>query len=838
MNRMNRICNIIAILSLNVICIPFTVSQNVVSGKVLDTQLTDIQHARITLFTATFSSFEEERTNISGDFIFEDVSPGQYQLGIAKQSKEYVEVSITVPLPEPLSFILADETNRGLWKTIVQSPEALGGTDMGVLMPDGRIYYCHSTKDPFYFDPVANDTVLTVGDVNVQGCVGPIQTEDSIIWFIGGTLQEIYGPGTQRVKTFDPAKNTWEIKPNMLDYRWYPTVAMLPSGKFLIAGGGNLNNPQRTNTAEIYDPETGQSSFTDTLALGNEISPTIVLYDGRVLMTHRPPQIFDPTTNQWEAAGSFVQSPRMPNGDHSDCELVLMPDGEAIAVGYKTFTPGVYGSFIERYAPDLDSWSLGSSILPIRSRAKTCLLPDKKILVMGGHKEDTTTMNVNQWGYMKLTDLYDPAADSWRRLDEMNNFREYHALTILVPDGRVIVVGGEGQPGNEPPFSVIEAFKPPYLFRGVRPEIRTISESSFARGGKIELEFSKTDSVTEVILMSNAVVTHFMNSGNNRYLSLDFTLSGSHLTATLPTDSVKLIPGFYMLFVMVDDIPSIGSIVQIRDEVAVVPVDIGFLDSMFTWTEHHQYMNGWSESFKFTMAATPTIFSGKTYYELLRTEEEFSADWDGTGYFYRYQNGIVYIDASPMEAEVYNLNLMVNDTFLEYNSGIQLIVDSIDNIVLETGEQRKRWLLRCIEDTPGTEYYTQWVEGLGNLDGFFDVNSYCQFDGDGAVILCMYRNDTILYDNPAIDGCWLLPVATTEINQELVFLTPNPASASIDIVGLGRDVLSVRVFNSVGNLLYEGIENQIDLSNFPPGYYYAAILLKDNQYVIRGFVRL
>ena len=51
--------------------------------------------------------------------------------------------------------------------------------------------------------------------------------------------------------------------------------------------------------------------------------------------------------------------------------------------------------------------------------------------------------SVNQWGYMKLTDLYDPASDSWRRLDDLNYFREYHALTILVPDGRVIAVGGE-----------------------------------------------------------------------------------------------------------------------------------------------------------------------------------------------------------------------------------------------------------------------------------------------------------------------------------------------------------------------------------------------------------
>ncbi len=835
---MSKIYNTIAILLLYGFTISAASSQNVVSGTVLDAQLAGIQQARITLFEGTFTLFEEERTDAKGRFQFLDFPPGEYQLGIAKKGKEYIELSITVPLTEEIVITLAEETNPGLWETIIESPEPLGGTDLGVLMPDGKIYYCHNTKDPFYFDPAMNDTLLTIGDDSIQGCVGPLQTLDGKIWFAGGTLQEVYGPGTTKMKYFNPYDNTWVTQPSMLDYRWYPTVALLPSVKFLIAGGGNLNNPVRTNTAEIYDPETGQSYFTDPMDLGNEVSPIAVLYNGKVLMTHRPPQLFDPATNQWDAAGSFVQSPRLPNGDHSDCEIVLMPDGEVIAVGYKTFTPGVYGSFIERYDPDLDSWSLGSSILPIRSRPKTCLLPDKKILVMGGYKEDTSAATVNQWGYMKLTDLYDPASDSWRRLDDLNYFREYHALTILVPDGRVIAVGGEGQPGNEPSFSVIEAFKPPYLFRGVRPEINNVNVSSFARGGKIELDFLKTDSVTEVILMSNAVVTHFMNSGNNRYLSLDYTQNEGHLIALLPIDSVKLMPGYYMLMIMVDDIPSIGRIIQIRDEVAIPQTDFGFLDSTFVWTEHHQYMNGWSESFKFTMAATPTIFSGKTYYELLRTDEELSEDWDGTAYYFRSENNIVYIDASPMEAEVYNFNLMVNDTFLEYNSGIQLIVDSIDNIVLATGEQRKRWLLRCIEDTPGTEYYTQWVEGLGNLDGFFDINSFCQIDGDGTVIMCMYRNDTLLYDNPGIDVCWRLPVATAEINEESIFLKPNPASESINIVGLGNELKAVSIFNTFGRQVYQGREAQIDLTNIPSGYYYAVIQPNNNQYVIKGFVRL
>lgn len=540
--------------------------QNQVFGEVKDISSVALPGARITLFNGLQSYFQEERTNLAGAFSFSNIPDGTYFLGVEKIGKDYLEQQITLPV-DSLNITLQAESNPGSWEVIVQSPEPLGGTDLGVLLPDGRIYYCHNTKDPFYFDPILNDTIAAFGSDSIQGCVGPLLEPGGKVWFVGGTLQEVYGPGTRKVKWFDPITNAWKTQPKMLDYRWYPSVAFLPDGNFLVAGGGNLNNPQRTKTAEIYNPQTGFSFFTGDMAIGNEVSPMVVLYNGKVLMTHRPPQLFDPETNQWTNAASFVQSPRTPNGDHSDCELVLMPDGEAIAIGYKTFTTGVYGSFVERYDPLLDEWRLGTSLLPIRSRAKTCLLPDKKILVMGGYKEDTTSTNTNQWGYMKLTDLYDPATDTWRRLEDLNYYREYHALSILVPDGRVIMVGGEGQPGNEPPFSVIEAFKPPYLFRGVRPEIQNLNTTSIGRGGKIEFDFAKTDSVTEVILMSNAVVTHFMNSGTNRYLSLPFEKEGNHILATLPSDSVKLIPGYYMLFIMVDDIPSVGQILEVKNEV-------------------------------------------------------------------------------------------------------------------------------------------------------------------------------------------------------------------------------------------------------------------------------
>ncbi len=563
------------ILIMLLLCSSNLYSQYSIKGKVKDASAIPVVNARVTLFNSDTTIFFEKRTVSTGKYNFNNVAPGSYTLGVAAIGKEYEEIPLIVSGSiSALNFTLQNESQTGHWDVIIQSPEALGGTNLGVLLPDGKIFYCHNTTDPFKFDPATNDTILIHGDNSVQGCVGPVLLPDGNVIFIGGADQDFYGPGTRLVKTYDPVNDIWQDQPNMLDYRWYPTVAKLADNKILVAGGGGVNNPVRTNTSEIYDPATGTSQWVDNIAIGNEVSPVVLLYNGKVLMTHRPPQLFDPATKQWNLAADFVQGNRMANGDHADHELVLLPEGRAVAIGFKSFTSNP-GNLIEFYNPANDSWSLGNNFSPVRSRAKTVLTPDKKIFVIAGYKEQASDPTpTNQYGYMNITDQFDPYTGTWRRLDAMNYSREYHAITTLVPDGRIIAVGGEGEPGNEPSFSVIEAFTPPYLLRSIRPIMKNFSSTELARGEMVTFKVSRTKSPTSVILMSNALNTHFMNSGNNRYLELAFTKSGSQITATLPSDSVTMPDGYYMLFVMVDDIPSVAKIIRVEGSVLKIGNDL------------------------------------------------------------------------------------------------------------------------------------------------------------------------------------------------------------------------------------------------------------------------
>lgn len=540
-------------------------SQYTVNGLITDSNTEGIPNARVTLFNNDVSVFFEARTNDDGVFNFIAIPSGQFTLGATTLNKEYKTINLDISEDQVNIMVsLADETEQGNWEIIMDSPEPLGGTNMGILLPDGKIFYCHNTKDPFLFDPETNDTVNVIGDQEIQGCVAPALLPNGQMIFVGGADKEIYGPGTKLVKTFDPITENWEVRNDILDYRWYPTMIQLSDDNLLITGGGGLDNPVRVTTSEIYNPSTYTTVQVDDIAIGNEVSPIVLLYSGKALMTHRPPQLFDPTTQFWTSAADFVQGERMPNSDHSDHELVLLPDGRAVAVGYKSFDPTDYGNILEIYNPQTDEWTLGQNFLPIRSRAKTVLLPDKKILVMGGEKEDPNDPTfTNEWNYMRLTDLYDPFSDNWRRLEDLNIAREYHCNTVLVPDGRIIAIGGEGSPGNEPDNSIIEAFQPPYLFKGIRPEIHNLNKQEFLRGETIEFDLEKTNSPTAIHLLSLQSVTHFMNTGNNRFLELDFVQSENNISAVVPSDSLGALSGYYMLFAMVDDIPSIGEIIKI-----------------------------------------------------------------------------------------------------------------------------------------------------------------------------------------------------------------------------------------------------------------------------------
>ena len=261
-----------------------------------------------------------------------------------------------------------------------------------------------------------------------------------------------------------------------------------------------------------------------------------------------------------------------------------------------------------------------------------------------------------------------------------------------------------------------------------------------------------------------------------------------------------------------------------------------FLDSTFVWTEAYADWFGNEWSFKYTVAAHPTIISDKSFYEILKATSEFSKDWSGTGNYIRYENKFVYISQFQNEERIlYDFNLVVGDTF-EIWVNNELIVEKIDTTTLLNGEERTRWHVRC-EDDVFIGYGTEWVEGIGNINGLLAHEEMCFPDVDASRILCMYKNDTLIYDDPDVDGCWRMLTSTSDPYGDHISLAPNPAQDYLIISGIDDEKFKVEIINPLGNVIYRGDESTIEISNVPAGFYFAKIHFQDKSVCTKKFIK-
>jgi hypothetical protein len=328
-------------------------------------------------------------------------------------------------------------------------------------------------------------------------------------------------------------------------------------------GGGTAPSAVRTNTCELFNLATQAWSFTGSMLNPCEFPPSALLFNGKVLATWSPPQLYDPVTGAWTATGNFNQPNRGYPG-HSDHSLVVLADGRALAIGIRQISnPNpVMG---EIYDPNLGTWSITSNPGLTRMQPEVVQLPDGRILVAAGQTQVSPVPVPHVLGVVKWTDLYDPATNTWRRVADLNWFREYHAVTLLVPDGRVVTTGGTQIQFQYGPTSAdIEGYTPPYLLRGVRPQIASISSTTPTRGATVTLEIAPQTQLTSVVLVGTASPTHWVDGGIPRRLVLPVNQSGTSATMYLPLDQNVLPLGYYMLFAMVDDIPSIAQIIRAR----------------------------------------------------------------------------------------------------------------------------------------------------------------------------------------------------------------------------------------------------------------------------------
>jgi hypothetical protein len=126
------------------------------------------------------------------------------------------------------------------------------------------------------------------------------------------------------------------------------------------------------------------------------------------------------------------------------------------------------------------------------------LLPDGKVLETGGALH-------NRADPVDEASIFDPTTNTFTpgmATDPVP--RTYHSSALLPPDGRVMAVGNN--PGDGSFDRRISIYSPPYLFRGARPKIVSLSSDEWTYGSVQRITVDGP--VVKASLIRPAAMTH------------------------------------------------------------------------------------------------------------------------------------------------------------------------------------------------------------------------------------------------------------------------------------------------------------------------------------------
>lgn len=188
---------------------------------------------------------------------------------------------------------------------------------------------------------------------------------------------------------------------------------------------------------------------------------------------------------------------------------------------------------------------------------------DSRAAVAFINSADQTMSYVTQEeGPVYASEIWDPVSHTWTLGAAMQVPRTYHSSTVLLPDGTVLSAGG-GQGGNEPDHANAEIYKPAYFFTG-NPQPQITSAPTVVRLGRQFTVSTNSSNITRVTLLGLGATTHSHNMGQH-FNELTASHSGTTLTVTAPPNANVCPPGYYMLFVLANGVPSVAKFVQITN---------------------------------------------------------------------------------------------------------------------------------------------------------------------------------------------------------------------------------------------------------------------------------
>jgi hypothetical protein len=435
------------------------------------------------------------------------------------------------------------------------------------------------------------------------------------VFILGGNIEPKHGaPDTQNATSFYNIKTQKFSKGRNLNYdRWYGSIVRTAENHFIMVGGAKiLHHEVLTQDRVSHIPEILTTNDDGTLSWK-------ILKEGKSLEL-----LGNMKNDEWSYPKFFLSSDGNPFGISYN-KLWVMDKKNNYKISKIGEIPLVKSAITEKIIhqnpndkddyKEINTLTIGA---PVGEKASAVMIAKDKILFIGGQQKGDGYAASNEAIIIDISDSFNPKIekresmhypranadatilptgdvfvnggtavyqgayddtyfsnytpeiyktndDIWKKMSKTNFRRNYHSTSLLLPDGRIFVAGGD--------VWNAQFFYPPYLFTkdnkgktilAKRPKIEELKKTITNRKEQIMI-VEDSDDVEKISLISTGSTTHAQAS-ELKYLSLDFKkISKTQIRFSIPENKNNVSDGTYLIFtVSSSGIPSKGKITYIK----------------------------------------------------------------------------------------------------------------------------------------------------------------------------------------------------------------------------------------------------------------------------------